>query len=179
MTTKRARGGWITWAAMAAMAACAGSPATPEQRAQAERRLLEPFLVAREIGCGELFVEVTSNLYAHVGQPAIDRTRHSMAREEGDGFVETVWTNTAGVPDAAFVVTIGEPQQISDTGWIEGKKTRFRVVNQVRLRVYEDRRPLTLNATAGGAFVLVKDAAGTPPRDVARFAIVDGVLQKP
>lgn len=170
--------GRMQWGALGLLAACAGSPASPEQRAVAERRLLEPFLVEREVGCGELLVEVTSNFYSYVGQPAVDPARHTKVREQGDGFVDTVWTNTAGVADAAFVVTVGEPQQMTDAGWVLGRQTRFRVVNQVRLRVYEDRRPLTLNATAGGAFVLVKDAA-TAPREVARFAIVDGVLHKP
>jgi hypothetical protein len=175
MTTMRPR---ILFAGLCSLAACAsGGDATPEQRTQAERRLLTPFLAAREVGCGELFIEVTSNLYAYVGQPAVDAARHRQTRERGDGFVETTWTNLSGAPDAAFVVTVGEPQQLTETGWVLGQQTRFRVVNQVRVRVYEDRRPLTLNATAGGAFVLVKEAA-TKPQDVKEFAIVDGVLRK-
>jgi len=178
MTTMRVRGPFAAMLALAACSSSSGSSATPEQRAQAERRLLEPFLVAREVGCTELLLEVTGNLYPYVGQPAVDSARHTKVRQQGDGFVDTVWTNTAGAADAAFVVTVGEPQQVTDNGIVMGKQTRFRVVNQVRLRVYEDRRPLTLNARAGGAVVFVKDAAAAP-REVAKFAIVDGVLQRP
>lgn len=175
MTTMRRTG----VAVVLALAACGTAPdATPEQKAQAERRLLAPFLAGMEVGCGELLVEVTGNLYPYVGQPAVDPERHTKVREEGSGFVDTVWTNTAGVPESAFIVMIGDPPELTETGWQPGRQTRFRVVNQVRLRVYEDRRPLTLNATAGGGYVFVKEAS-SPPREVAKFAIVDGVLQRP
>jgi hypothetical protein len=167
----------LGWAV--AVAACASAPATPEQVRLAERRLLEPFLVAREVGCGELLVELTGNFHPHVGQPAADKVHHAVAREQGNGFVETVWTNRTGQLENAFVVTVGETPQFTESGaFVAGKQTRFRVVNQVRLRVYEGRRELTLNATAGGGFVLVRDA-GAGPKEVASFSIADGVLKKP
>ncbi|MBL8754375.1 MAG: hypothetical protein JNK15_13820 [Planctomycetes bacterium] len=161
------------------VAACASTPATPEQVRLAERRLLGPFLVAREVGCGELLVELTGNFHPHVGQPATDKAHHSVVREQKDGFVETVWTNRTGQLEHAFTVTIGETPQFAESGaFVAGKQTRFRVVNQVRLRVYEGRRELTLNAAAGGGFVLVRDA-GVGPKEVASFAITDGVLKTP
>ncbi|MFN9334361.1 MAG: hypothetical protein ACK6D1_17365, partial [Planctomycetota bacterium] len=131
---------------LAVFAACATEPATPEQRAQAERRLLAPFAVDREVGCTELRVELTSNFHGNVGRPSHDAKRHSMTREQGDGYVETVWTNLSGAPDAAFVLTIGPTQEIP--GAAAAPRTRFRVVTQLRVRVYEDRRPLTLGAAA-------------------------------
>lgn len=170
---------WGAWAVVGLVASgCAGQPATPEQRAQGERRLLQPFLAAREVGCGELLVELTGNFHGNVGQPAVDRSRHRVTRETGDGYVDQVWTNAAGTADAAFALTIGEPPQLTERGLVRGAETRFRVVNQVRLRIYEDRRPLTLNAVAGGSFVFVKEAGGTP-REVPRFAIVDGRVEGP
>lgn len=158
-------------------AACGSAPeATPAQRQREEQRLLQPFAADREVGCGELLVEMTANFHGNVGQPAIDKSRHRMTKEPGDGYVDTVWTNTTGMPEAGFVVTIGETSQITDKGLVQGRATRFQVVNQVRLRVYEGRRPLTLNATAGGAVVLVREAAGKP-RDVRQFAVSDGILK--
>jgi hypothetical protein len=152
---------------------------TPEQRAQAERRLLAPFLSQREIGCGELFVEVTPNLYTCVGQPSFDTNRHLRKREQGDGFVDTVFTSKTGDADSALLLTIGEPQQVNDKGkLVLGRQTRFTVVNQVRLPVWEERHAMTLNATAGGRFVFVTEAANEAPREVAKFEIVDGVLHR-
>ncbi len=159
------------------LAACTATPATPEQRRQEERRLLAPFLVPREVGCSELFVELTGNFHQNVGQPAVDRSRHTVAREQHDGYTDTVWTNTAGVPDGAFVVAIGDATSLGETDWVRGQQTRFRVVNQVRIRVHEQRRELTLAATASGPPVVVKEANG-PLRDAASFAIADGVLQR-
>jgi hypothetical protein len=160
-------------------AACsAPPPATEEQRQLAERRLLAPFLEGKEVGCGELFVELTPNFHPNVGQPAIDKTRHTVDRQTGDGFVETVWTNVAGTPASSLGVTIGEPQQLTDTGHVLGQQTRFRVVNQLRIRVWEGVHPMTLNATAGGAVVLVQSPGGKP-EEVKRFVVVDGVLQQP
>jgi hypothetical protein len=169
-------GGWLL-SMVALLTSCGAPPPVDPQQQQAEElRLLSPFLAAREVGCGELLVELTANFHDNVGQPAIDKARHTVARENGDGYVDTVWTNRAGTADAAFEITIGETPELGDRGLIAGRATRFRVVNQLRLRVYEGRRGLTLNATAGGAFLLVKEAAGKP-RDVQRFAIVDGILK--
>ncbi len=174
------RSGWaVLWtAAGLGWAACASTPATPEQRRLVERRLLEPFLQAREVGCSELEIEITPNFHGNVGQPAIDPRIHSAKKESGFGFVETVWTNKTGDLASAFVVTVGEPAQLTETGVVQGARTKFTVVNQVRLRVYEERRPLTLNAHAGGQFVFLKDATGRP-REVKEFAVADGVLRTP
>ncbi|MBM3961455.1 MAG: hypothetical protein FJ306_06085 [Planctomycetes bacterium] len=160
---------------LAVFAACATEPATPEQRAQAERRLLAPFAADREVGCTELRVELTSNFHGNVGRPSRDPKRHSMTREQGDGYVETVWTNLWGAPEAGFVLAIGPTEEIPGAA---AARTRFRVVNQVRVRVYEDRRPLTLGVVAAGKVVLVREGA-TPPREVAGFAVADGVVQRP
>ena len=155
-------------------AACSTPPATAEQRAQAERRLLAPFLVDRVVGCSELRVELTGNFHRNVGRPAHDPKCHSLTREQGDGFVETVWTNLSGAPEHAFVLAVGATQEIPD-GADAPPRTRFRVVNQLRIRVYEDRRPLTLAAAASG-LVLVQDGKAAP-RDVKGFAIADGAAQ--
>jgi hypothetical protein len=157
--------------------ACAAAPATPEQLRQEERRLLAPFLTAREVGCSELLVELTGNFHQNVGQPAVDRSRHTVDREQRDGYTETVWTNTAGTPEGAFVVAIGDATSLGETDWVRGQQTRFRVVNRVRIRVHEQRRELTLAATASGPPIVIKDANG-PLRDAASFAIADGVLQR-
>lgn len=156
-----------------ALAACSTPPATVEQRAQAERRLLAPFVVDREVGCGELRIELTGNFHGNVARPAHDAQWHSLTREQGDGFVETVWTNRSGLPEHAFVLAVGETREIPD-GAAPPLRTRFRVVNQLRVRVYEDRRPLTLAATAAGV-VLVRDGKAAP-REAKGFAIADGAL---
>ena len=155
----------------------AGAPVTPQQQEQHERRLLAPFLAPREVGCGELLVELTGNFHDNVGQPAVDQQRHRVTRETGDGYVDTVWTNLAGAMEGAFVVTIGQPPELTERGLVPGNATRFRVVNQLRLRIYQDRRALTLNAVAGGSFVLVKEAS-TKPSEKARFEVRDGVLRQ-
>ncbi|MBM3972852.1 MAG: hypothetical protein FJ301_01980 [Planctomycetes bacterium] len=157
-----------------AVAACSAPPPTVEQRAQAEFRLLAPFLVDRVVGCRELRIELTSNFYGNVGRPAHDPQRHSLTRVQGDGFVETVWTNRSGAPEHAFVLAVGATQEIPD-GSKTPPRTRFRVVNQLRIRVYEDRRPLTLAATASD-IVLVQDGKSAP-RDVSGFVIEDGAVR--
>lgn len=171
-------GRWLWWCSIAVtLASCSSVPVSPEQRRVAERRLLSPFLSEREVGCSELQIEITGNFHGNVAQPAIDRTRHTVTEQRGDGFKEMVWTNTAGTPDAAFVITIGEPTQIGEEGWVAGQRTTFRVVNQVRLRIHESRRELMLEATAGGTFLFVKDGKSAP-REMKRFVIADGVLQQ-
>ena len=169
--------GWTRWVLLG-LCACAAAPASPEQRLQEERRLLAPFLAAREVGCGELLVELTGNFHEQVGRPAVNPKVHTVVRETGEGFVETVWTNPTGQAASAFAITIGVPPEPTDTGWMAGTGTKFRVVNQLRVRVYEDRRALTLNATATGPVVLVKEAKSAP-REVRQFAIADGAFRQP
>ncbi len=163
--------------ALFVLAACAGTPATPEQRRLAERRLLEPFLQPLQVGCNELVVELTGNFHANVGQPGVDPTVHTVRKERGQGFVETIWTNRLGDPRTAFVVTIGEPAMFTERGLERTEQTRFTVVGEVRMRIFEDRRPLTLAARASGPVVIVQEARAKPS-EVREFSIADGVLSK-
>ena len=156
---------------------CAATSATPEQQLAAERRLLAPFLRETEVGCSELTVELTGNFHKNVGQPAIDTRVHLARKEQGDGFVDTVWTNRIGDPKTSFVVTIGEAGELTEPGTGSRPHTRFTVVNQVRVRVFEGRHPLTLTARAGGDFAVVREASVNKPRDVTEFVVEDGVLK--
>lgn len=163
----------VVWAA-----ACAGPPVTSEQRRLAEARLVDPFLRGTEVGCAELQIEVTANFLNHVVQPAFDPSFHKRERTEGTGYRDVVWTNLTGDPAHAFRVAIGEPPELTERGLVAkpgAVPTTFRVVNQVRLRTWEDRRPLQMSATASG-FVLIAEAGGKP-REVSEFAIADGVLR--
>lgn len=161
----------------ALVAACAGAPASPEQRRLAEARLLAPFSTGAEVGCAELAIDLTGNFHGNVGQPAVDAMFHTVARTESDGCRETVWTNATGDPAHAFVISIGEPPEMTERGPVQKPRTTFRVFHQVRLRVWGDRRPLQLDATATGEVVLVREA-GSKPREVRQFAVIDGTLRK-
>lgn len=154
---------------------CAAAPATPEQKRLAEGRLVEPYLGGAEVGCAELEIELTGNFHAHVGQPAIDPTFHKTVRNDGSGFREVTWTNLSGDPLHALRVTIGAPPELTEQGLVQKAGTTFRVVNQVRFRTWEDRRPLQLSATAKG-FVFVREPRGTP-REVAEYQVADGVMR--
>ncbi len=156
-------------------ASCGAAPATPEQKRIAEARLVEPYLRGAEVGCAELEVEVTGNFHAYVGQPAIDPAVHKAVRNDGAGFREVTWTNLSGDPSHALRVTIGELPELTEQGLVQKACTTFRVVNQVRFRTWEDRRPLQLSAAAKG-FVFVREARGAP-REVAGFEIADGVMR--
>ncbi len=170
--------GFLAAMAMAWSAGCGATPATAEQQAQAERRLLAPFLAPREVGCDALLVELTGNFDDNVARPAVDASRHDFRREPGDGFVDHVWTNRAGTADAAFVITIGEPPQLGEQGWRQGASTKFRVVNQLCVRVFAGRHALTLRASTVGDYAFVKDGTGKA-RDVRRFTIPDDVPARP
>jgi len=159
------------------LAACAGAPASPEQRRLEEARLLAPFARGLEVGCAELQIDLTGNFHGNVGQPAVDATFHTVQRTQHADCREMVWTNVTGDPSHAFLITIGEPPEMTERGSMQKPRTTFRVFHQVRLRVYEDRRPLQLDATATGEVVLVREAGGTP-REVRQFAVADGVLRK-
>lgn len=159
-----------------ALAACAGTPATPAQRAAEEARLLAPFRRGAEVGCPELVIEITPNFHGCVSQPAIDKQVHSVRRVEGQGFVETTWTNRLSDPRTAFVIAIGPPAAFGDAGLERGPVTKFTVYGQVRLVVHEERRPLTLTARAGGEPLLVRLSPGAAVRDARAFTIRDGEL---
>ena len=167
---------WVV--AVLALAACKNAPVTPEQRRLEERRLLAPFLGAVEVGCGELEIDITGNFHANVGQPGFVPEWHQVSRHRGDGYAETVWTNVSGSAPHALVLTIGDPGVLSDKGLTPGLRTSFTVMNQVRLRTYEDSRPLMLDVRASGAVVMVKEAAAKP-REVKEFAVSDGALRTP
>ena len=168
---------WIVMSAL--VVACASAPATQEQREVVERRLLAPFLRSTEVGCGELFVEMTGNFYGNVSQPGVDPQVHTARKDRGEDYTETVWTNTLGRTQSAFVVTIGEPGRLTEKGLTNGPRTTFTVLNRVRLRIYEGTRSMTLNAQASGPVVVVKEAAVARPRDVREFAVVDGLVKLP
>lgn len=160
------------------LGACGAAPATKAERDAAEARLLAPFLAPREVGCDTLLVELTGNFDGCVARPAVDPKRHDFERVVGDGFVDLVWTNRMGVREAAFVITVGEPAQLTEQGWKAGAGTRFLVVNQLRIRVFEGRHALTLRATAGTSYALVKEGTGKP-RDLKTFVIPDDVPARP
>lgn len=159
------------------VAACAGTPATPEQQRLAERRLLEPFVKDVQVGCNELVVELTRNFHGYVGQPAVDNTVHDFRKERGDGYVDTIWTNRLGDTRAAFTVTIGDRAEFAEGELRRGDQTRFTVVKQVRMRVFEDARELSLSVHATGPVVLVQQA-NTKPSQVSEYSVVDGVLKR-
>lgn len=142
----------------------------------AEQRLLAPYLRDTEVGCSELLVELTGNFHVNVGQPAIDVQAHAARKETGDGYLDTIWTNKLGDPKTAFTVTIGEPDEISDRGIVRKPRTRFTVLNEVRLRVFAGTHALALNAHAGGAFAVVREASVKKPRDVSEYIVQDGSL---
>ncbi len=162
-----------------AAAACASTPATPEQQHAEQQRLLAPFLRGTEVGCGELLIEATGNFYPHVSQPSVDPQVHTAAKQRGSDYTETVWTNTLGRPQSAFVVTVGEPAQLTEKGMVQGPRTKFTVLHRVRLRVYEGTHRMTLDAHASGPVVVVKEPALARPRDVREFAVVDGAVRTP
>jgi hypothetical protein len=156
-------------------AACeSGPPATAEQVEQAERRLLAPFVQFAEVGCGELAIDITGNFHVNVGQPALDPQTQRVTREQASTYREIVWTNLTGAAENAFGLTIGRPPEVTERGIELSQQTRFRVVNQVRLRVHEDRRPLQLDVRASGDIVLVREV-GAGLREVREFVVTGGV----
>lgn len=166
---------WITIGL--GLAACAGAPVTPEQRRQAEARLLAPFRQAAEIGCSELQITMTGNFYPNVARPAVDGRLHRQEVTTRDGYTETTWTNLAGGLDGAFDVTIGEPPEITERGLVHAPRLAFKVLNQLRVRVLTGVHELTLDAVAGGGIVVVKTADGRT-RDLRELRIAEGAVQE-
>ncbi|HEX6811105.1 MAG TPA: hypothetical protein VF384_05740 [Planctomycetota bacterium] len=166
---------WMTTGLLWAACAGTGPPVTAEQLRLAEKRLLEPFMAGVEVGCGELEIDITGNFHGNVGQPGLVPEWHQVKRQRGDGYSETLWTNVSGTLAHAFVLSIGDPGELTERGIVPGKRSSFTVMNRVRLRTYEDARLLTLDVRASGPVVVVKEAAGKP-REVKEFTISDGVL---
>ena len=160
------------------LAACGSTPVPQAVVDQEERRLLQPFLDGGEVGCGELHVDMTANFHQEVGQPTVDARLHSAVKQPGPGYVETVWTNRVGDLAGAFVVAIGEPDSWTDKGLVRGRHTKFTVLHQVRFRVYEGTRAMTLDVEAKGRPLVAREAAAGRERDLAEYRVHDGVLHR-
>jgi len=169
----------LMWIGLFVVAGCNSPPVSRERVQEVEHRFLAPLLTGAEVGCNELLVEMTGNFNPYVSQPARDPRAHTFRREAGDGFTEMIWTNTLGRPQASFVVTIGEPGEMTPGGMMRGQSTKFTVMNQVRVRVYEGRHAVTLKVHAGGELVVVRQANGAGSRDVREFVVEDGVQKAP
>jgi len=157
------------------LAGCASKPVSNEKARLAENQLLQPYLQNRTVACNELVVEITPNFHRHVSNPGVDPKRHRFERVEKTAQVDKVWTNLTGTNAGWFTVTIGEPADPTEVAAKPGARTTFKVMNQFTLRVRERGR-MALSAQAKGPILMVQDA-GAKPRDVAAFAITDGVLK--
>ena len=175
---------WLSLALVAVLvSACAssGQPADPKAIEAETERLLAPYLTGTEVGCNELLIEMTGNFNEYVFQPALDTNAHTL-RHEGapDGtYIDKIWTNTLGRRDMPFIVSVGEPPDVTRPGEVAGQRTTFTVTNQVRLRIYQGRHPWTLNANGTGETVVVWPRGrrdGPPARE---FLIEDGVQKRP
>ncbi len=156
-------------------AGCKAPP--PVDRAQWEQaaaRLLAPFLTDCDVGCGELLIEISPNYYTNVGQPSVDTGLHSARKERGPGYDETIWTNRIGDESGALPVTIGANDEFTDHGLVRGKLTRFKVLHEVRLRVYTGEVQVRLDATATGE-PLVTNLGGVL-RNLSQWSVHDGIL---
>ncbi|MCA8954323.1 MAG: hypothetical protein KDE27_32745 [Planctomycetes bacterium] len=162
---------------------CAGTPPSAADLDRNEQAMLAPFLVDRSVGCNELLIEMTGNFNDYVGQPALDPNAHTMRLESGSdaggSYIEKVWTNTMGRTEFAFGIAVGEPGEFGPKGMVFGPRTRFTIVNQLRIRTYQGRHAVTLKARAGGERVVVKDHDSGRTRDVREFVIEDGELKTP
>lgn len=174
--TRRARAHWIVPPLL--LAACQGPPVSREQLDQEEQRLLAPLLSGAQVGCGELTVEMTANFYPNFSAPALDPNVHSMREEVHEDYTDRIWTNHVGTLDPALVVTLGEPTRFTESGVVQGRNTRFTVLNQVVLRIWRVTRELTLDvaATAPQGQLLLIDGQGTP-RELTGYRVSGGVLQ--
>jgi len=158
------------------LVACnATSPADRAQWEQGAARLLQPLLTDGDVACGELLIEISPNYYSNVGQPAVDVNLHSARKEKTATYDETIWTNRVGDNTGQFTVTIGADDQFTDKGLVRGKMTRFRVLHEVRLRVFTSgRMAVRLDVKATGQ-PLVATGDGKP-RNLTEWRVSDGVL---
>lgn len=168
------RSSW--WWLLAALAACASpQPVAPERAAAVQQQFLQPFLEGGEVGCGELWIEMTANFVVNVSQPAVDVQLHSARKEQHDGYRDTIWTNKVGDLTGAFVVTVGETDEFTSDGLQRGRHMRFLVLHQVRIRVLEGRQPMTLSVEARPAPLV--QSRGGEVRDLRQFHVENGVLR--
>ncbi len=165
----------VVW--LSILVGCSAAPASPEQRAAGERRLLQPFLSGAEVTCSELVVDATANFHTHIAQPALDPRAHTASRARIGSGTEWVWTNRTGDPLTGFVVRIGAVADPTEVGAQPLPGTTFRVANRFTLRLHEDHRPLQLEAaaTAGGRPVQVRLPGGARS-EAGAYTIRDGVV---
>ncbi|MBL8724719.1 MAG: hypothetical protein JNK49_11770 [Planctomycetes bacterium] len=168
---------WLSLLAGWLVAGCAAAPASPEQRAAEELRLLQPLLAGAEVVCSELVVDATANFHAHIARPAVDGRAHQMSQKREGGGAEWMWTNRTGDPLAGFLVRIGAVRDPVDVSTAQPPGTTFRVTNRFTLRLHEDSRPLQLDVAAHGNGGPVQVAMpGQPRAGVARFTVRDGAM---
>lgn len=156
---------------------CGTAPASAEQLRLEQRRLLAPFLQPVQVTCADLVVECTANFHGNVGQPAVDARAHDMRKEEGQGYVDTIWVNRTGQASTALTVTLGERAEFTEQGLVRGPQTRFFVQHRVRLRVWRDQRALALDAQANGQVVL--RWPGKAPETRLGYRVSDGAVRQP
>jgi len=135
-----------------------------------------PFLQNTTVACSELEIEITPNFHLFVSLPATNKQHQRFDREAKEALVEKVWSNLTGDRAGRCTVTIAEPKDPTDVSNKPTAKTTFTVMSQFTLRIRE-RGEMTLSARAKGPVLLVQEA-GSEPRDVREFAIVNGVVTK-
>ena len=173
-TTRSGSTGW--WAVLlATLGACAAPPASPEMTAQAEQRLLAPFLDDRVIVCDELVVDMTGNFDKCVTTPGVDRELHRFDVQRHDDVIEKTWSNLSGLEAGWFTVTIRQAPAADDVSGKFGPHTTYKVLNRYVRRTRGG--ALGLSATASGEQVMVVHRGG-PVQKRREFAIADGVVQQ-
>lgn len=169
-----ARGRWCVVLATLA-AACSAPPASPEMTAQAERRLLAPFLRKQVVVCDELVVDMTANFDNCVTSPGVDRELHRFDVQRSGGATEMVWTNISGLEAGWFTIAIREAPAPDDVSGKSGPHTVYKVLNRFVRRIRGGELGLTASAT-GGEVMLVED--GGPVQRRREFTIANGGVQQ-
>lgn len=167
--------------AWSALWGCAGSGARPVNRDEWEarsQRLLHPLMNESLVGCAELLIEISPNYFPNVGRPALDQKLQALKKTSADGVDEYVWTNLVGGLDGAISLTIGQTDELTDTGVVRGKGTTFQVLRQVTLRVHtKGVMQARLDVIASGKPLVM--SMGGKVRDLEAYEVRNGALFAP